>query len=207
MFYIKLPRPIYLISELAPVAKSSGINIETIEDILECRCYVVKKNSDRYHRGAVVPKEIVSCVRDTIVETGQEGVDIICEKCGIKPRMLEKIELAADIYSCIENETWKDIEYLIWRAATESERALSLRSIGVTDDIYKSAVCTLWKSIEALAGGYRFANGPKKFRSLADVSYSLLDGWSGNAHEKRKRELCEIDKIYRIVRGAEKSER
>lgn len=205
MFHIELPRPIYLISELAPVIKASGIELDALTDVLKGRCFVIAKSEKGYHRGAVISAELLTHIPEVLTSTSQEGLDIICEENHAKPRMLEKIDLPSDVYASTDSELWPDVEHLIWGVASESERIRSLMALNVPQIIYQNELRMLWQKVEMLAGEIDApSDHGKKSTSLKTIGYSLMNGWSKAVTEKRMRELEEAMEKYNKENEEEK---
>lgn len=195
MFHIELPRPIYLISELAPVIKASEIDLKTLIDILRNRCHVVSESGNGFRRGAVISAESLSCIPEIKTETGQEGLDIICDEYKVTPRMLESIDLPSDVYAEACPGVWPEIEHLIWSTASASERVCRLIAAGAPEIIRKNEIRILWQRIEMLTGDTRASVNAKKIPTLNTIGYSLLDGWSQSVLDRKERELHSVRKL------------
>jgi hypothetical protein len=222
MLKVTLPKPMYIASQIDDIVYQLGlggrvIKADTIRDIMLCVAgvavsYYVDECGNVVFREDKEPVIIPNFMNDdtdydktsAILMSGSEAITALLDhyKCNTIRSFLE-IEIPAVVFDQCTIRNWHDISYFFAKLVHRADRYRRLASLEAPFVIMMNEEKIMNRALQQLESNDGFATGGKiitrndgtALRSLADVGYSIVSGWSPEMREyfEEEERKCNIE--------------
>ena len=185
MINIHLAKPVLLDRQVEEVAPKLGLELEVAYKIAGCASSVLTEDENGLEKGSILvkPKDAEGF---TCILTGCDALIWLCEQKGIEIKPIADVIIPTDVFYKCNMGQWNDISWFTAAVSCRSNRFLRLMELGAPDIIMRNEYRILREDVQQLEANcirgigrtrQRRKNGTMR-RSLNDIGYSLLDGWS-----------------------------
>ena len=199
MMELTLAAPIYLTRQLARMKKATGLSLSQLQHLAYYylpALGVITEDCELYHKFDLIElHEITNDEEDGSSYkdkeglagipflTGVDGIQWLCEQKGLDVPPLTKVSIPDSVFRECTRDQWYDISHMYADLEQRNRRVSRLLELRVPNAIQLPETMMLWQKVELLEAG-RIGNRQRHWthgrvvRSLNDIGYSLIDGWS-----------------------------
>lgn len=198
MLHFTLCKPIILDTQVPQIAHDLGYDLNDLMDVLMYSKVAVKTESGEYEIQSLTAESSVAANMSKPAGNqyyGPEAIINICKDANFEIHPLTEINVPVDVYYESCPMVWDDICFLFARAENRNFRLAKLIDMEAPEIILRNETRMLMEYIEMLEHNklYSLSGGDVKqftdkngevYRSLNDVGYSLITGWTNQKLEE-----------------------
>lgn len=195
LFRIELAKPVFLYKQIPALSKAIGIDESKIEQILRLGL-LVEVNEDNTYQFIKNGKQ----KEGTTLYYGEKAIHYLLDqsKEAFSDFPLLEVVIPKDVFFACTPREWHDITALFVYVSNRSYRLKRLLELHAPEIIIMNEERLLWEAVARLEDNDNPYCKPEvnenniQRRSLSEVEYSLLTGWS----EEKERQMEEERKAF-----------
>lgn len=194
MIKIDLVRPIVMYKQIKGISLLTKVSEENLQKLVTCIKYIVTEDANGLSKRHIIDEVEASRsgIDKKLLLTGSEAVVWLLNDMSISEKVISSIEIPSDVF--LEGmRQWNDICSLCVAVEMKNNRTKNLIEIGAPDIVIRNEYRMLTEAVNMLEDT-SWSNDPPVWpdgtikRCLADVGYSLINGWdAGMIVEFKKR--------------------
>lgn len=208
MLHFTLCKPIILDTHVPQIAHDLGYDLNNLMGVLMYSKVAVKTESGGYDIRSLTSESFVDANMNKPTGDqyyGPEAIINICKDANFEIHPLTEINVPVDVYYESCPMVWDDICFLFARAEFRNSRLAKLIDMEAPEIILRNETRMLTEYIEMLEHNklYAWSGGDAKqltdkngeiYRSLNDVGYSLITGWTDQKLKEFDKRSEEVDR-------------
>ena len=201
MIFIKLMTPVVLEKNIPEIANALKMSIDDVKNVARYIRYVILDDAGGFKRKDIVTEKELADYPDLKEVSGQGtgALVALAERLDVEIPYIDKVNIPLSVYEEGKN-MWGDISALCADIEDRNDRLIKLLDMAAPDIIIRNEKRMILEAVNILedsdaAGKMPLREDGVTFRRcLADVGYSLIDGWNDDMREEFDRRYEEAQK-------------